>query len=253
MKVAIKQTLGYKFISNEGFEFEVIEILKNNKRKIRTTQEPYYETITRTDLIDKRMVKNPYCKNICGVGYIGVGKYNSVNSKINGKDFYDTWNKMFSRCYVTGGTIYENVEVSPEWFNFQDFMSYVEKTFPFDITSEKFVLEKDLLQLNLDKKIYSPKTTLWLPTRINSYIQNKTKANNCNSIGIYKYSDIKWVAYSSEFEKGGIPKYLGCFHTQEEAINAYREFKLLQDEKARQYVRDLNYLPEEIIQLIRTV
>ena len=253
MKEAIKQTLGYRLISNEGFEFEVIEVLKNNKRKIRTIQEPFYETITRTDLIDKCMVRNPYCKNVFGVGFIGLGSYNSINSKFNGKDFYDTWGKMFDRCYRGVDLTYTNVEVCEEWYNFQNFMEYVIKTFPFNITSEKFVLDKDLLQQGIENKTYSPNTCLWLPARINTYIQNKSKNTTTGITGVYRKQSGKWCATSTEFELGGVCKYLGSYTTQEEAINTYKEFKLIQDEKARQYVRDLNYLPEEIIQLIRTV
>ena len=249
----MKYDVGYKFTSKEGFEYEVIEVLKDSLRIIRTTKSPIFTTTTRTPFIRDGIVRNPYSRNVFGRGYIGEGMYNSKNAKINGKDFYDTWSKMFDRCYRGVDLTYSNVDVCEEWYNFQNFMDYVEKTFPIGILDEKFVLDKDLLQKDSNFKIYSKDTCVWIPKRINSYIQNKTKANNCNSIGIYKYSDIKWVAYSSEFEKGGIPKYLGCFHTQEEAVNAYKEFKLLQDIKARQYVRDLNYLPEEIIQLIRTV
>lgn len=46
---------------------------------------------------------------------------------------------------------------------------------------------------------------------------------------------------------------IGRYDTQEEAHQAYKEFKLQQDSKARDYLRNLNYLPEEIIQLVRTV
>ena len=91
----MKYDIGYKFISNEGYEYEVIEVLKNSKRRIRTTEEPYYEVIVHTSNIKRKGIKNPYCKNIYNRGFIGIGEYDSTNSKINGKDFYDTWNKMF--------------------------------------------------------------------------------------------------------------------------------------------------------------
>ena len=63
----------------------------------------------------------------------------------------------------------------------------------------------------------------------------------------------QWVASSTLFENGGVKYAIGYFYSIEEAINAYKEFKLIQDEKAKDYLRSLNYLPEEIIQLIKTV
>ena len=248
----MKYDVGYKFTSKEGFEYEVIEVLKDSLRIIRTTKSPIFTTTTRTPFIRDGIVRNPYSRNVFGRGYIGEGMYNSKNAKINGKDFYDTWSKMFDRCYRGVDLTYSNVDVCEEWYNFQNFMDYVEKTFPIGILDEKFVLDKDLLQKDSNFKIYSKDTCVWIPKRINSYIQNKRSGTNNKHKGINKDYN-QWVASSTLFEKGGIKFTIGYFYNLEEAINAYKEFKLSQDSKARQYVRDLNYLPEEIIQLIRTV
>lgn len=244
---------GYKFISNEGYEFEVIEVLKKSKRRIRTTKEPYYESIVYTSNIKRKGIKNPYCPNIYNRGFMGIGEYDSTNSKINGKDFYDTWSKMFDRCYRGKDLTYANVEVCNEWYNFQNFMEYVIKTYPIHIDNKSFVLEKDILQYNLKNKIYSPSTTLWIPKRINSYIQNKRSGTKNEFKGVEKRSELCWRAVSVLFEEPSKKYMIGHYKTKEDAHEAYISYKLQQDEKAKDYLRSLNYLPEEIIQLIKTV
>ena len=248
----MKYDIGYKFISNEGYEYEVIEVLKKSKRRIRTTKEPYHEFVSGFFQMDKNQARNPFHKNVWNRGFLGIGKYNSVNSKINGKDLYDTWNKMFDRCYRGSDLTYKNVDVCEEWYSFQNFMKFVDETFPKHITTEQFILEKDIMQQGVENKIYSPETCLWIPKRINSYIQNKRSGTKNEFKGINKDGN-QWVASSTLFENGGVKYAIGYFYSIEEAISAYKEFKLIQDEKAKDYLRSLNYLPEEIIQLIKTV
>ena len=244
---------GFKFFSNEGYEFEVIGVLKDSKRLIKTTKEPFYEVIVCTSNIKKGTIRNPFRQNVFDRGFIGVGKYDSTNSKINDKDFYDTWSKMFDRCYRGKDLNYTNVEVCEDWYNFQNFMEYVMKTFPSHIKNENFVLEKDILQYDLKNKIYSPNTTLWIPKRINSYIQNKRSGTNNEIKGVQKRSENSWRVTSVLFENPSKNYNIGSYKTKEEAQQAYINFKLEQDIKARDYLCSLNYLPEEIIQLVRTV
>lgn len=47
----------------------------------------------------KGEVKNPYDKMIFGIGYIGVGKYNTGTSKKHTREHY-IWRAMLERCYA---------------------------------------------------------------------------------------------------------------------------------------------------------
>lgn len=253
IKMAKRKYLkGYKFKSNEGYECEVIEEFPDSIRKVMILDGNNYSKLVSIRTINNNSIENPYHPTIFGRGFIGVGDYNSTNSKINNKDFYDTWNKMFNRCYKGKDLIYKNVTVCKEWYNFQNFMEYVVETFPFEHKDIKFTLDKDLLQLGFEHKVYSPSTTVWLPQRINSYIQIRQIDEKDYFRGIWK-SKYSHIIYSIDFDKPQQLVYLGSALDFEEAKNIYIKHKLAQDEKARQYLLSLNYLPEEIIQLVRTV
>ena len=44
-------------------------------------------------------IKNPYDRNICGVGYMGVGKYHCKYSNGVHTMEYQNWISMIRRCY----------------------------------------------------------------------------------------------------------------------------------------------------------
>ena len=160
---------------------------------------------------------------------------------------------MHDRCYSGKDKSYVNVTVCEDWNNYQNFAEFFHRTFPFGLEIYDTRLDKDILQKDTVNKVYSESTCVWIPKRINTYIQAKRSGTLNEFKGVRQESNGSWVASSTLFEKGGINYKIGRYKTQEEAVNAYKEFKLVQDIKARQYVRDLNYLPEEIIQLIKTV
>lgn len=242
-----KYLKGYRFISKEGFECEVIEVLDGADRLVEILDGNGYKKIIKTTSINSRTIANPYYKKSSGVGYIGVGKYMSTNSKIKNKNFYDTWNKMLKRCYSGIDHTYDNVEVDSKWHNYQNFMDFVERTYPFKHENIKFSLDKDLLQQGVKNKIYSENTCVWIPTRINSYIQNKNNKDR----GIF-YKNGHYEVASTLFEKGGIGYYIGSSVDKEVARKIYNDFKTIQDEKARQFLRNLDYLDEKVISLVKS-
>ena len=69
-------------------------------------------------------IKNPYDKNICGVGYMGVGKYHSKYSNGTHTLEYQNWISMIRRCYDPQrknvyAAYYGSCETCEEWHNFQ--------------------------------------------------------------------------------------------------------------------------------------
>lgn len=246
-----KYYVGQTSMSNEGYEFKIVELLKNNKVRVKFLDSHGYECVTTTTHFKEGIIKNPFHRSVFGVGFYGDGKY---KAKENDKHFYyyRVWQSMHDRCYSGKTSIYDNVTVCEEWHNYQNFADWFHTTFPFGLEMYDLRLDKDLLQQDVENKIYSPETCVWIPKRINSYIQTK-RSGTLNEFKGVSFNKGRWYACSTLFEKGGIRYSIGSYKTQEEAISAYKEFKLQQDEKARQYVRDLNYLSEEIIQLIRTV
>lgn len=84
----------------------------------------YIKTTTYSNFI-RGQVKNPYDKDLFGVGYIGVGKW---KVKHNGKwsRVYLCWRHMIERCYHKKSSkqypaYYAICTVCDEWHNFQNF------------------------------------------------------------------------------------------------------------------------------------
>ena len=250
-----KYGIGTIHNTNEGYKVQVIEKLGEMSRVVKFLDD--FGAIITTSSLRTGKVGNPYHKSLCGVGYLGLGEYKPT---INGKHSkeYNAWNNMIKRCYNEEYRIkltpsYFNTTMCDEWLNFQNFAKWYSNNYPHHIDDIKFSIDKDLKQLGNLNKIYSSDTCIFLPEKINTYIAVKKSNNTSGITGVnFDKSRNKWMCRSRDFSKC-INVNLGRFKDIEEAHQAYINFKLEQDEKARQYLRDLNYLPEEIIQLVRTV
>lgn len=162
----------------------------------------------------KGQIKNPYDKNKYGVGYIGVGKH---RSKVNGQYnyIYDAWADMLNRCYHSKNRFpayYETCKVCEEWLNFQVFGDWYENhEYP---VNKRLHIDKDILYPNC--KIYSPKTCLLVPQRINMLFLNKPNKRGLPN-GIIKCQS----GYLSKYAG----KELGIYQTLEDAYAVYAKAK----------------------------
>lgn len=162
-------------------------------------------------------IKNPYDRSVFGVGYIGVGKY---QTRVGGENtvYYNTWNDMLRRCYHEGtkdkfAAYYGVCMVCNQWFNLQNFAKWFEENKY--ICNERLHIDKDILYLG--NKIYSPDTCLLVPQRINMLFLNKPNKRGLPN-GIDKTKSDKYsVVYSGER--------LGIYDTLDEAYVIYAEFK----------------------------
>ena len=246
--------VGSKYITNEGYEVEIVEIvekLNNDKRKVRFKDG--YEVEVFVQAIRTGQIKNPYHPSVFGVGYFGIGDY---KAQIYGKATpeYTTWVGILERCYNDKrrekNLNYKNVTVCEEWLNFQNFAKWYRNNHP-GIEVIKFQLDKDLLQQGVENKIYSPETCILLPHNINAFLANKHSDNTSGYIGVsYDKVAKKWRTHIRVFLEGE-KKYLGYFSTPEEASIVYQLARAEQAEKVKSYLRSLNYLPETIINLIK--
>lgn len=246
-----KYEVGDKHRTNEGYLVEIVEKLKYPMRRIRF--ENGYEVVGDVSAITRGSVKNPYHPSVRDVGYLGVGEY---NAKINKKDTleYMVWRAMLRRCYNQKWQekylTYKGVVVCEEWHNFQNFADFYHKNKP-KVANVKFQLDKDLLQQNIENKIYSQKTCIFLPHNVNLFLANKHSANTSGYIGVcWDKTKKKWVAEINLFGEGKYKK-LGRFSTPEEASISYQQARAIESEKVKSYLRSLNYLSEEIIQLVK--
>lgn len=160
-------------------------------------------------------VKNPYDRTLFGVGYMGVGKY---MAKVNGKmtDEYEKWTGLIQRCYYDSEvfpTYCDKVVVCDEWHNFQNFAEWLEKN-RYKV-NERLHLDKDILFPNC--KMYSPKTCILTPQRINMLFSNKPNKRGLPN-GICMNSGGR---YSAKYNQ----KNLGSYDTVEEAYAVYAKEK----------------------------
>lgn len=161
-------------------------------------------------------IKNPYDRTLCGVGYIGVGKYMTRNSITHKQEkTYQIWTALFDRCYRNKDkypAYHNKCEVCEEWHNYQIFAKwYEENRYECD---GRLHIDKDILNPNCNT--YSPNNCLLVPQRINMLFMNKPNDKGLPN-GIEKYASGYFAKYNN--------KELGIYETLEEAFNVYATYK----------------------------
>jgi len=130
--------------------------------------------------------KSRLSKNICGVGYIGIGHHKSCENGKNSKA-YQCWSNMIKRCYSDSrgskNKSYDNCQVDDVWHNYQNFAEWYQHNHPND--GRKYHLDKDT---KIDgNRTYSPDTCLFISPELNLRSNQKTymlKNRDGNSITI---------------------------------------------------------------------
>lgn len=125
-------------------------------------------------------IKNPNYPSVYNVGYLGEGQWNSGTSNKHTKE-YEIWKKMLQRCYdkryYEKQPTYKEVIVDERWFNFQNFCEDIQelKGYKDWKNNRNFELDKDILcnKMNIDPKIYSKDTCLFISKKENNSNKNK--------------------------------------------------------------------------------
>lgn len=164
------------------------------------------------------MVKENIRRKLYGVGILGEGKYSAGKDKAA----YKTWCGMLDRCYSEKRRelykSYDGCIVCKEWLDFQNFAEF----FYCNINERGWQIDKDILCKN--NKIYSPQTCLAVPSEINKLFVRRKKYRGGLPIGVHYESDRS--RYKASLHDGsGKTKFLGRFHTAEDAFRAYKEAK----------------------------
>lgn len=231
-----------------GYEMKIVEYNRSDDIWIEFQDEHKTRINTTYDCFQKGKIKNPYHKSVCGVGYIGEGKYKKSN---NGKHtkVYDTWVAMINRCYnpyyINKHLTYIDVTVCEEWHCFQDFGKWFEKNY-YEIENEVMHLDKDILIKG--NKIYSPETCVFVSNNINMLFVKRQKCRGEYPIGVYMDKKInKLCVRCCVFDKEknrGITKYIGKYNTIETAFLAYKNFKEKHIKEIADEYKDL--IPEKL-------
>ena len=164
-------------------------------------------------------IKNPYDRNVRGVGYYGEGEYKAVD-KNNPyvKKAFQVWSTMLDRCHRESNRdmfpSYENCLVCEEWHNYQNFRKWYDANY-YEVGTERMHIDKDILYKN--NKVYSPETCLIVPQRINMLFMHKPNKHGLPN-GIRPTDSGK---YYTKYNN----KTLGTFDTLEEAAIAHDKAK----------------------------
>lgn len=235
--------------TNEGYDIQIVKIINREYRLIKFIDDYKFELKVAHSNIRNGEIRNPFHKSICGVGYLGE------NFRVANEKAYISWQHMVRRCYdkknICKHPTYNGIKVCDEWHNYSNFEKWYLENYPNDIKDIKFQIDKDLLQENVENKIYSPNTCVFLPHSVNSFISNKRLNNTSGFTGVYYCNKTKkWKAQINIFRESGI-KSLGYFLSPEEASQSYKKARSIESEKVKKYLKTLNYLSEDVIQLVK--
>ena len=176
-------------------------------------------------------VKN---KRVYGVG-INDANYNVVKYDENRKNvwtcpYYNRWKslleRVYSEVYHKKRPTYKGTTVCAEWLIFSNFKKWVDEQ---DVEDwEKLVIDKDLLSTN--GKHYSPETCVFISNALNVFLTDSASARGDYLIGVSRDSRLKNDRFraqcSNPFGKTKAEgKYLGSYHTEEEAHLAWKRKK----------------------------
>ena len=171
----------------------------------------------------KGNIKCPYERRVCGVGYLGEGKYKAFE---NGKltDKYDIWQDMLRRCYDPKlhekYSTYKDCEVEDKWLNFQHMAEWIEENY-YEVPGEQMCLDKDILHKG--NKVYSRETCIFVPERINNLFTKRDNDRGKNPIGV---SDLPSGNYRAMCSDGyGKQIHLGVYTSKEKAFQVYKQYK----------------------------
>jgi hypothetical protein len=170
-------------------------------------------------------VRNVYDKTICGVGFIGEGKYKPYENRKESK-IYSVWKTMLTRCYDVRFSkrhpTYKDCTVCKDWHSFQSFGKWYDENY-YEIEGQRMMLDKDILYKG--NKIYSPETCVFVPDRINLlFIKNDANRGKL-PIGVTLNNINRKFQVSCSNGSRNNATYLGCYNTPEEAFQVYKLYK----------------------------
>lgn len=251
-----KYNIGDKTRTKQGYEIEIIERIKINELKVNFTYNNY-ECICNYDSFTSGSLKNPYHPTLFAVGYLGDGKYTLSGDKNGRSPEYICWSSMLRRCYSEytkeKQKTYENCTVSEEWHNFQNFAEWYNDNYP-KIDGIAFELDKDLLQTNVENKIYSKETCIFLPSNVNKFLTNKKITNTSGYAGVeYTSTMNRWSARIKDFKTGKRIS-LGSTIYEEKVAELsirYDNYRKENINNVISYLDSLNYIKKDMLKIIK--
>lgn len=182
------------------------------------------------DFLDGR-IKMPMTKTVFGHGIIDAPNlvFDSKNNKLT--KMYSHWNGMLERCYdeklQKKHPTYIGCKVINDWLYLSNFNKwFIENYYEIPNSKYRIELDKDILSRHYfgqEVKIYSPETACFVPRDINLLLCKRDSCRGDYPIGVTKSS--KGDGFVARLNIDGVRKYLGYFHSVEDAFLAYKNAK----------------------------
>lgn len=236
--------VGKVFKTNSGTDCVIIEYNHSRDMKIKFLDKFGHEMSTSLPDLRVGKVKNPFAPAVCGVGYLGEGKY---KPSVNGVKTlaYVQWHGMIRRGYTDEhkkkNPSCEKSYVCDDWHCFDTYAEWFYQQKGWD---RGFHLDKDIKGDGTQK--YSPETCTLVPHEINTLLKNIPKKDNGLPIGV---SIEHWTKdFLSTISKYGKQQRIGVYKTVKEAFHAYKkERECYIKEVALQWKE---YLDEDVYELL---
>ena len=220
------ERIGEVNYNSHGNKMKIVKYINN--KNILVEFEHGYQIASIYKYFKNGVIKSPFDKNLCNIGYSGIGNYKPyINNKKTKK--YLTWEGMMKRCYDEYYSIrfptYSNASICEEWHNFQNFAEWYDDNF-YEIDGEKICLDKDILVKG--NKTYSPNTCIFAPENINNLFCKSDAIRGEYPIGvtIHKPHDKYVTKYRARcMNNNKKRKDLGLYNTPNEAFQSYKTYK----------------------------
>ena len=219
--VSYKDCVGKVCKSKSSGGFKVLKYNDSKNVEIQFLKTGF-ETSATLDNIRNGSVKDPYSASVYDVGISGT-KYPPTINGVKTKE-YGLWQNMLERCYSDTfkkkRPTYEGCEASENFKSFEYFYEWCQNQIGFG--NEGWHLDKDLLTKG--NKVYSEDSCIFIPNEINLLLTKRTTSRGKHLIGVCWHNASKSFIAMVNKNKGK-QEYLGCFKTELEAFNAYKQAK----------------------------
>lgn len=216
-----KDYIGKVFDTSGGTKCKVIDVANSNRVTVKFIDDFGYEVVTRIADLKKGYVKNPYAPSVCGVGYLGGGKFSPSKDSVKTLA-YVQWHGFIRRSYdlkyKNKEKSYEKVSVCDEWHCFDTFAEWFYNQVGCD---KGFHIDKDLF--GNKSYLYSPENCCLIPSEINIFLSSISSVKGNSKVGVYYNKKDK--RFHSTICKGGDRVFLGSFKDESEAFQVYKVAK----------------------------
>ena len=193
----MEERVGEVFTSNEGCKFVIVEYENAKKVWIKFLDEHGARIRTSYKQCLNGQISNPYFKSVCGVACVGLMSDGTrpkvkVRSERNTRE-YDVWRAMINRCYSDKyhekNPTYKNVTVCNRWLVYANFLEDLPKIEGYELwlksdIGDRVALDKDLKQQDVEDKVYSLETVMFISITENCRERNERCGNPTQSVKV---------------------------------------------------------------------